>query len=177
MSGPAAGVSRHVSGARSRRLAGAAIAMLLVVGATATGATASGAVRAVGAGGLVCPVRGFTTYANTWGAPRSGGRTHEGVDLMAPTGTPLVAVTAGHVRFWTNRLGGRVASLTADNGTRYYYAHLSTYAGWSRRVDRGEVIGYVGSTGNAGAPHLHFEVHPGGGAAVSPYAHVLAAGC
>lgn len=151
-----------------------AVAMIVLLTATPMVVTAA---QPIGRNGLVCPVDAFTAFADSWGAPRSGGRSHEGVDLMAATGTPLVAATSGRVRFWQNKLGGRVASLYGDNGTRYYYAHLSTYAGWDRRVARDEVIGYVGSTGNAGAPHLHFEVHPWGGPAVNPYPFVLAAGC
>ena len=124
--------------------------------------------------GIVCPVAGSHSFADTWGAPRSGGRRHQGVDMIAAGGVPLVAVEAGTARFKTNRLGGNAVWLTGASGTKYYYAHLSSWEGSSRSVSRGEVIGYVGSTGNAGVAHLHFEVHPGGGAAVNPYPYVRA---
>jgi peptidoglycan LD-endopeptidase LytH len=126
---------------------------------------------------IVCPMPG-SAYGDTWGAPRSGGRRHEGVDMLAPTGTPIFAVVSGTVRFSQNRLGGNAVSLVGDNGNRYYYAHLSRYEGTSRRVTQGELIGYNGDTGNAtGVPHLHFEVRPGGGLAVNPTPSVRAAGC
>jgi peptidoglycan LD-endopeptidase LytH len=124
--------------------------------------------------GMVCPVAGPRSFADTWGAPRSGGRRHQGVDMMAPGGTPLVAVESGSVRFKTNRLGGNAVWLTGSSGTKYYYAHLSAWEGSSRTVSRGEVIGYVGATGNAPVDHLHFEVHPYGGRAVNPYPYVRA---
>lgn len=124
--------------------------------------------------GMVCPVAGSHSFADTWGAPRSGGRRHQGVDMMAASGVPLVAVEAGAAYFKTNRLGGNAIWLTGSSGTKYYYAHLSSWEGSSRSVSQGEVIGYVGTTGNAGVAHLHFEVHPGGGAAVNPYPYVRA---
>ena len=126
------------------------------------------------AGGIVCPVQGPHAFADTWGAPRSGGRSHEGVDMMASRGTPLVAVESGVANFRNTRLGGKSVGLTGNSGTYYFYAHLDAWSGSSRTVQRGEVIGYVGATGNTTANHLHFEVHPGGGRAVNPYPYVRA---
>ncbi len=124
--------------------------------------------------GMTCPIAGPRAFGDTWGAARSGGRSHEGVDMMSPGGTPLVAVESGSVQFKTTRLGGNSVWLNGDSGTRYFYAHLSAWEGSSRSVSQGEVIGYVGATGNTTANHLHFEVHPGGGRAVNPYPYVRA---
>ncbi|MEX2627896.1 MAG: peptidoglycan DD-metalloendopeptidase family protein [Ilumatobacteraceae bacterium] len=145
-----------------------------------TGGTGGGSVpgSAFVDGSITCPVVGGSAYGDTWGAPRSGGRRHQGVDMMAPTGTPLVAVVAGTVEHRRNRLGGTTVSLMGDNGHRYYYAHLSHYEGDPGAVPQGRVIGYVGDTGNAtGVPHLHFEIRPGAGVPVNPTPSVRAAGC
>jgi murein DD-endopeptidase MepM/ murein hydrolase activator NlpD len=126
-------------------------------------------------GGLVCPVQGPHHFRDTWGDPRSGGRTHKGVDMMADRGTPLVAIESGTVgRLSDGGLGGITVWLLGDSGTEYYYAHLDAWApglAQGQRVEIGGSLGTVGSTGNAPEewPHLHFQIHPGGGDAVNPY--------
>lgn len=125
---------------------------------------------------ISCPITG-SAFGDTWGAARSGGRRHQGVDMIAPAGVPIYAVTSGYVTFKQNRLGGNAASLMGDNGNRYYFAHFSRYEGSSRRVAAGDIIGYNGRTGNTTTNHLHFELRPGAGANVNPYPSVKFAGC
>jgi murein DD-endopeptidase MepM/ murein hydrolase activator NlpD len=119
--------------------------------------------------GLVCPVPG-AAFSNDFGAPRAG-HTHQGNDMFAPTGAPNLAVVAGNVTYGNGGAGGMGAYLEGDNGVTYVYYHLSQYVGGPRRVAQGEVIGKVGSTGNASAPHTHFETRPGGrtATAINPY--------
>lgn len=124
---------------------------------------------------MVCPVAGPHSFIDSWGAPRSGGRAHKGVDMMASTGVPVVAPVSGTVSHRGNSLGGLSFYLSGDNGHYYYGTHLSRY-GASGRVAAGTVIGYVGDSGNArGRPHLHFEIHPNHAGPVNPYPATRAA--
>lgn len=127
-------------------------------------------------GGAACPVQGPVSFVDSWGAPRSGGRAHQGVDMMAPRGTPVAAIYDGTVTQTgsASSLGGITIWMRSNQGDTFYYAHLDSIASGvssGTGVAAGQIIGAVGSTGNASAsyPHLHFEHHPGGGAAVNPY--------
>jgi murein DD-endopeptidase MepM/ murein hydrolase activator NlpD len=143
---------------------------------TSTATTESSTTTVPAAGALqVCPVDGFTTFSDTFGAPRSGGRAHEGVDMMAERWTPLVAIESGTIyRLGDGGLGGTTIWLHSDSGDSYYYAHLQAWADGlhaGQQVATGELIGYLGSSGNAPdyLPHLHFEYHPDRGDAVDPF--------
>ncbi|WP_217914070.1 M23 family metallopeptidase [Miltoncostaea marina] len=135
---------------------------------------------ALPAGDHLFPVAGPATFADDWLAPRAGGRSHEGIDLFADRGTPVVAVADGTLfKVGANGLGGWRLWLRDDAGTEFYYAHLDAYAAAAvegARVSRGTVIGYVGDSGDArGTPtHLHFQIHPGGGGPVPPFPLVSA---
>jgi murein DD-endopeptidase MepM/ murein hydrolase activator NlpD len=122
--------------------------------------TQAAAATPVGAG--ICPIAGPTTFTDTWGAPRSGGRTHKGVDMFAAHRTPVLAPVPGVVEHFNDGLGGLSFRLWGDDGTYYYGTHLSAY-GHAGRVLAGATTGYVGNTGNAATtpPHLHLEIHPG----------------
>jgi hypothetical protein len=146
---------------------------------------------------LVFPVAGPATYTDDFGQPRAGG-THEGNDLLAAKKTPVVAVESGKIKFWTTSASaGCMLYLYGDSGTMYEYIHLNNdltmkndnkgscvpgiaYARGLKdgaKVTAGQQIGYVGDSGDANGihPHLHFEVHPNGGAAVDPYPYLQSA--
>jgi peptidoglycan hydrolase-like protein with peptidoglycan-binding domain len=129
----------------------------------------------------VFPVQGRCNFGDTWHFPRGGGRKHEGVDIIAPEGKLIYAVTDGTItHVYHDRpgsLAGNGLRLTQPDGTYFFYAHLSAFEEGitvGTRVRAGQVLGYNGSTGNAGTPHLHFEIHPGGGAAINPFPFVKA---
>jgi murein DD-endopeptidase MepM/ murein hydrolase activator NlpD len=131
------------------------------------------------AGGRVCPVEVPVQIGQGWGAPRDGGRRrHQGIDLLAPAGTPLVAVASGHISRLSNQdrgRGGISLWLRDRRGTTYYYAHNQhNLVRVGQRVQVGQLLARVGATGNArgGPPHLHFQIHPNGGQPVSPDAVV-----
>jgi len=141
-------------------------------------------VSAAGAGQIIaspipgpfqCPVQG-AAYSDDYGGPNG----HPGIDMFVPTGTRAVAVKSGTVRFVPNEgAGGNAAYLNADDGNTYFYAHFSQFVGEGRAVTKGEVIGLTGMTGNATAPHVHFEIRLGGdnGDRTDPYPTLKAAGC
>lgn len=111
--------------------------------------------------------------SDTWGAARSQGRTHEGIDIFAARGTPIQATTAGIVsKVGENTLGGRVVVIVGPGGAGHYYVHLEEYADIAPNdwVDAGDIIGYVGDSGNAKGtpPHVHYGIYIQGNA-VNPY--------
>jgi murein DD-endopeptidase MepM/ murein hydrolase activator NlpD len=140
----------------------------------ALGLGSSGSVSITGTGAIqTCPVAGPNSFVDSFGWPRSGGRTHQGIDLIAAAGTPVVAVAPGNARSASSVLGGLGVVVEHDSGGDWtFYAHLSSF-GTMGHVSAGTVIGYVGATGTT-VNHLHFEYHPSGGAAVNPYSALVA---
>jgi murein DD-endopeptidase MepM/ murein hydrolase activator NlpD len=111
--------------------------------------------------GIACPVDGTIRFYDDFGNARSGGRLHEGNDLMSAGGVPVVAVVDGAVAFKSGNRQGKGAYLRGADGNEYWYFHLNSYVGEPRVVRQGDVIGIVGESGNAGGVHTHFEIHPG----------------
>jgi peptidoglycan LD-endopeptidase LytH len=129
--------------------------------------------------GFRCPVGPGGQVTNSYGDARGGGRRHQGIDIMAPYGTPIYAVEPGVIlRAYSNRRGGLSISLRANSGVEYFYAHQSANLVKSgQKVAAGQIIGRVGTSGNAAgkSPHLHFEKLLPGRRPVDPYAVVKAA--
>jgi peptidoglycan LD-endopeptidase LytH len=133
----------------------------------------SSARAATNSGGMACPLDQPRHFIDSWGHARSGGRAHRGTDIMGPRGIPVRAITSGT---WQIQRSGPSAGhwgiLRGDNGNHYWYMHLDSHTvGNGARVSAGQQVGTNGSTGNAsaGAEHVHFELHPGGGSAINPY--------
>ena len=146
---------------------------------------------------IVFPVLGTVDFTDDYGAPRPQGR-HEGIDILAPRHAYALAAEAGRVRFYTGSgRAGCMLYLDGKSGTTYYYIHLNNDLGagndnrggckvgvtfpkglkTGQRVKAGQLIGFVGDSGDANGihPHLHFEVHPHGGGSTNPYPYLLAA--
>jgi murein DD-endopeptidase MepM/ murein hydrolase activator NlpD len=127
------------------------------------------------------PVQPACYFIDTWQEARGATRKHEGVDIIANRGTPLLAVNDGIITrtydVAKSALSGNALRLTMADGTYFFYAHLDSFApgiAIGTPVTAGQVIGFVGSTGNTNTPHLHFEVHPKGGAPINPFPIVKA---
>lgn len=130
--------------------------------------------------GIRCPFQpGRTQFSNTFGAPRSGGRSHRGVDMFAPWNEPIYAVEGGRVSTGNRGLGGKQIFLTGNSGASYYYAHLNDFnVSNGATVNQGDLIGFNGNSGNAAgtSPHVHFQIYPTGyrGGVINPYYSVAA---
>ncbi len=169
---------------RRRAAAAAATAAKAAAGSASSGAAGAGGTTGGGGGrpgvsrnwtgvDWLCPTGSANVgFSDTWHAARSGGRLHMGTDMIGAAGTPLLAVVDGVAKPKTNELGGNTVGLLGADGNYYYYAHLERW-GTVGNVTKGTVIGYMGATGNASGPHLHFEIHPGNGDAVNPYLTLL----
>jgi peptidoglycan hydrolase-like protein with peptidoglycan-binding domain len=123
----------------------------------------------------VFPVQGLCSYENTWHAPRGADRKHLGVDIIAKEGNLLYAVADGTITklytVGTDKLAGNGVRLTTADGTYFFYGHMQKLADGitiGTKVKAGQVVGYVGKTGDTNTPHLHIEVHPLGGDAIDP---------
>jgi murein DD-endopeptidase MepM/ murein hydrolase activator NlpD len=129
----------------------------------------SASIQVSATNGMACPVAGPVSFVDSWGAPRDG-HTHQGVDMMAASGTPVVAIVSGAITLADyGGSAGYWQILSGDDGNQYWYMHNQQNIVTGGPVSAGEQIATVGDTGNAaGTPHLHFEYHPGGGAAVNP---------
>lgn len=125
--------------------------------------------------GYAFPVLGESNYTDTWGAARASTGRHVGTDIFATEGTPIIAITDGTLdRVGWNSVGGYRFWLFDAYGNGFYHAHLSAFAPLAQdgaTVKAGDVIGFIGHTGDAqGTPdHIHFEVHPGGGGPTNPF--------
>jgi murein DD-endopeptidase MepM/ murein hydrolase activator NlpD len=132
----------------------------------------AGAAVLVSADGMTCPIAAPHSFIDSWGFPRSGGRTHEGADIMAAKGAPVVAVTNGTITFaGVGVTAGNWLILSGDDGHEYWYMHNTENLVLHGRVSVGRQIATVGDTGNAigGPSHVHFEYHPGSGGPINPY--------
>ncbi len=136
-------------------------------------ASSSASAPAPSSGGRACPLDQPRSFIDSWGYARSGGRSHRGTDIMGPLGIPVRAITSG---VWSIQRPGNSAGLwailRADNGDHFWYLHLDSHTvANGARVRAGQQVATNGSTGNAsaGAEHIHFEWHPGGGRAINPY--------
>lgn len=122
-----------------------------------------------------CPVNGPNSFVDSFGDPRPGGRSHAGIDMIAAQGTPVVAVHSGTVHRTGSSIGGLGAVVFHDGSSDWtFYTHFDSYGAYGEgsHVSAGSTIGYVGNTGTT-VYHLHFEYHPGGGAAINPYTALL----
>jgi len=127
------------------------------------------------------PVQGLCAFGDTWHAPRGGGRLHVGTDIIADEGKLLYAVVDGTISkmYWDQpgALAGNGVRVAQDDGTYFTYLHMQGFAPGievGTEVQAGDVIGWIGNTGSSATPHLHFEIHPGGGAAINPYPYLKA---
>ena len=156
--------------ALKRRLEAAARAAQADTASSVASATSTApAAPVASSGGMACPVSGAVSFVDTWGDPRAG-HTHQGVDMMAGYGAPVMAITSGVITLSSyGSSSGNWIILSGSDGNTYWYMHNEQNLVSSGTVTAGQQIATVGDTGNAaGTPHLHFEYHPGGGAAVNP---------